>query len=419
MKERNIKIVKIIGILLAIPVALFILASLLTIGASVEKTVAQDPSIPHVTINEVTFHSESFGNPDNPVVIVVHGGPGNDYRGLLSLKELSDEYFIVFYDQRGTGLSPRVDASELTFDLTVSDLNRIVDHYSSGEKVNLIGHSWGAMVVSPYLGKYPEKVNKAVLSEPGLLTAETARMYFAYFGGKMAEVKPESRFNKIQNWFELLHIKEFDGQEKADYEYMKNALTEDGKPRQSEYYCNGEFASNEPHKWRDSALASSSIQYIDGPKSEFITMTEQGPDFNLVKNVDKFTDKVLFIASECNTIIGEDIQKIHIKSFPNAELKIIEDAGHDMYAGKPEAMQKVIREYFEEDTSVSNSRAIECLPEQRDVDGCIEIYQPVCATVNVQCITTPCDPVKETFENSCKACVNSLVSAYTEGECSI
>ena len=60
---------------------------------------------------------------------------------------------------------------------------------------------------------------------------------------------------------------------------------------------------------------------------------------------------------------------------------------------------------------------VECQAEQRDVDGCIEIYQPVCATVNVQCITTPCDPVKEVFENYCKACVNSLVSDYVEGEC--
>ena len=61
----------------------------------------------------------------------------------------------------------------------------------------------------------------------------------------------------------------------------------------------------------------------------------------------------------------------------------------------------------------------ECLPEQRDVDVCIEIYQPVCATVNVQCVTTPCDPVEETFANSCKACMNSLASTYTEGECPV
>jgi len=64
-------------------------------------------------------------------------------------------------------------------------------------------------------------------------------------------------------------------------------------------------------------------------------------------------------------------------------------------------------------------KVTECLPEQRDVDACIEIFQPVCATVNVQCVTTPCEPVLETFANSCKACSNSLVSSYTESECSI
>lgn len=58
-----------------------------------------------------------------------------------------------------------------------------------------------------------------------------------------------------------------------------------------------------------------------------------------------------------------------------------------------------------------------CLPEQRNVDACIEIYQPVCGVVNVQCIKAPCDPAKETFSNSCKACANSLVSSYVEGEC--
>ncbi len=61
----------------------------------------------------------------------------------------------------------------------------------------------------------------------------------------------------------------------------------------------------------------------------------------------------------------------------------------------------------------------ECLPEQRDVDACIEIYQPVCGTVIVQCVTTPCDPAQETFANSCKACTNSLVSSYTNGECTV
>ena len=63
------------------------------------------------------------------------------------------------------------------------------------------------------------------------------------------------------------------------------------------------------------------------------------------------------------------------------------------------------------------SDEIKCLPEQRNVDACIEIYQPVCGFVNVECVTAPCDPVVETFENSCKACSNERVEGYVEGVC--
>ena len=73
----------------------------------------------------------------------------------------------------------------------------------------------------------------------------------------------------------------------------------------------------------------------------------------------------------------------------------------------------------DESASISNPKlkATDCLPEQRNVDGCIEIYQPVCGQVQIECITTPCNPVKETFENSCKACINTRVISYTGGEC--
>jgi hypothetical protein len=72
-----------------------------------------------------------------------------------------------------------------------------------------------------------------------------------------------------------------------------------------------------------------------------------------------------------------------------------------------------------ESVKANNRAQTECSPEQRDVDTCIEIYRPVCATVNVLCITKPCDPVQETFANSCEACMNPLVSAYTEGACPV
>lgn len=110
-------------------------------GYEVAPTVEQDPSIPHVTLDRVVLHAETFGDPQHPPVIVVYGGPGWDYRSLLPIKAVGDQFFVIFYDQRGTGLSPRVEAEELTLESTLADLDALVDHYGQGCKVALIRHS--------------------------------------------------------------------------------------------------------------------------------------------------------------------------------------------------------------------------------------------------------------------------------------
>lgn len=58
-----------------------------------------------------------------------------------------------------------------------------------------------------------------------------------------------------------------------------------------------------------------------------------------------------------------------------------------------------------------------CTAEQREAEFCAEIYAPVCGQVQVECFTTPCEPVPETFSNSCFACMNERVISYTEGAC--
>ena len=77
-------------------------------GNLVPRTVDQDPSLPSITVNGAMLHSEAFGHPDSTMIVCIHGGPGGDYRYLLNCKDLADYgYRVVFYDQRGSGLSQR------------------------------------------------------------------------------------------------------------------------------------------------------------------------------------------------------------------------------------------------------------------------------------------------------------------------
>ena len=71
---------------------------------------------------------------------------------------------------------------------------------------------------------------------------------------------------------------------------------------------------------------------------------------------------------------------------------------------------------------ISNKESEEriyCEADQRNADFCIEIYQPVCGFVNVECVTDPCPPDPQTFPNSCFACMNERVDYYLEGECNV
>jgi len=158
-----------LGALIGLLVLLLVVGFVATSGDyTILPTAADDPSVPVIELNGGTFHSETFGDPGNPIVIVAHGGPGADYRSLLDLKALADDYFVAFYDQRGSGLLPRVtDPSELTYEKFVEDLDAFVDFYGQGQPVNLIGHSFGGDIATTYAGRFPDKVDHLVLANRG------------------------------------------------------------------------------------------------------------------------------------------------------------------------------------------------------------------------------------------------------------
>jgi proline iminopeptidase len=319
-------------------VALFVLFYVLTMGEyPVPETTVQDPSIPHITIDGVTYHAETFGNSSNPVVIAIHGGPGSDYRSILSLQALSDEYFVVFFDQRGAGLSPRVGPEEITLASALADLDSIVDYYSDGEKVNLVAHSWGAMLASAYLGQHPDKVSHAVLAEPGFLTSE--------FAEKWAEAT-KLRFTTgilyhlLKTKFEALHVNGPDDHAADDYFAHQMNLYQGSDHPQAGYYCEGDVPDKEG-SWRFGTQASDALfqQAIDA---------DGNFDINLIAGVENFNNKVLFIAGECQKVIGVEWQKRQMEFFPHAELATIPDAGHEMFAENAVASIATVREYLNE-----------------------------------------------------------------------
>lgn len=340
MKKFSRILLRILLYFIGLLVVLFIVFYLLGMGSqTVMKTVEQDPRHPYLILDEAVLHVESFGDTANPVVIVIHGGPGDDFQYLLPLADLMDDYFVVFYDQRGCGLSARVDANELTVENYYRDLDNLINFYADTGKVYLIGHSWGAMLATGYIGQHPEKVEKLVLAEPGFLTPEFGRELQEKTNNFAVEFSFQAVYYIAKAWFKSLHVHGPDPQARQDY-FMQEVVTSpiDNHPLK-DYFCEGKIQNAEIGLWRIGALASKVIpQSGMNEKGEFV--------FNFAEGIENYHNKVLFLAGSCNKLIGPEYQERQMKLYPDAELVVIENAGHTMFGEKPEESMKAIREYF-------------------------------------------------------------------------
>lgn len=303
---------------------------------TVMDTVTDDPSIPHIQVGNAILHAEDFGDPKNPTIVVIHGGPGNDYRYLLPLKSLSDSFHVVFYDQRGTGLSPRVGIEEHSLENTITDLHGVINYYSPDQPVMLIGHSWGAMVATKYIATYPEKVERTVLGEPGMLTTIEAEEYFNRF-----QFKSNWKLFKALavNWFQSRHVDSEDQQAPGDFFYTNmTTLDIEGNPMRG-YFCDGDISSAKLISWRLSSIAAQAIM------SKRVDV-EGRLQLDLVSGLENYHQKVLLFTGECNKIIGPDFQEMHLKYFQNIEMVVVEDAGHNMFVEQQGYCEERMRHYF-------------------------------------------------------------------------
>jgi proline iminopeptidase len=301
-------------------------------------TTAEDATLPAIELDGYRFHSETFGDPTNPVIVVLHGGPGGDYRSILSLSALEDQYFVVFYDQRGSGLSPRVGSDELTLDRFIADLDLIVEQFSPGRQVIIIGHSWGAMLASAYIGRHPDKVSHAVLAEPGFLDNEHMETYYEKTG--LRNLKPSLKLLAILAgaWSESLHIKGPDSQARQDHlinSFFSNPM--DNHPLAG-YYRDGKLENAAGDYWRFGALASRTI-----PASG---LDSDGRLIDLAAGVENWDGNALFLSGSENSIIGPDYQRTQMDRFPRSEIVVIEGAGHTMFGEKPAESNSAVRTYL-------------------------------------------------------------------------
>jgi proline iminopeptidase len=123
----------------------------------------------------VSLFVEELG--DGFPLVVLHGGPGMDHSMFGPyLDPLSDEFRVLYVDERGQGRSDRVDPASLSLEVFARDVDLLAESLGL-ERFTLLGHSFGA-IISTWHAIYRGTADAYVISGGGdsseKLTADVA-----------------------------------------------------------------------------------------------------------------------------------------------------------------------------------------------------------------------------------------------------
>ena len=148
----------------------------------------------YINVRGVDHYYEWIKKPSNiikPVMVFMHGWAGSGRYWQSTAKALLDNFDCLIYDMRGFGRSHV--QPDLSYELTeyAEDLAVLLNQLNL-ERVYINAHSMGASIATLFLNRYPQKVEKAILTCSGIFEYDQkAFAAFYKFGGLVVKFRPK------------------------------------------------------------------------------------------------------------------------------------------------------------------------------------------------------------------------------------
>jgi proline iminopeptidase len=279
-------------------------------------------------VHEIYY--EESGNPQGKPAVFLHGGPGAGtdakMRGFFDPKR----YRIVLFDQRGCGRSrPHASLADNTTWELVADIERLREHLGVGRWL-VFGGSWGSTLALAYAQTHPQRVSELVLRGIFLLRRSeiewfyqdphgAASIYPDLWEHYVEMIPPQQRHDMISAYYALL-------------------TSEDGKllRRAARAWSIWEGATSFLHANPDYVARFHEDEYAAAfARIECHYFINRGfftSDNQLIENVGRIRHIPGVIVQGRYDVICpmRSAWDLH-RAWPEAELRIVPDAGHSAF----------------------------------------------------------------------------------------
>jgi proline iminopeptidase, Neisseria-type subfamily len=274
-----------------------------------------------------TLYWEQAGNANGKPVVFLHGGPGGgliaDYRRYFN----PEVYRIILFDQRGSGRStPHANLVDNTTWHLVEDIETIRKHFGV-ERWMVFGGSWGSTLSLSYAEAHPDRVTELVLR--GIFLCRKKEIDWFYQEGASA-VYPDV-------WEEFVRVIPEDERGDMVSAYYRRLTSEDESVRieaarawsiwegaTSKLIPSEQLIADFGDPKFAIAMARIECHY-------FINNTFFPTENYLIENVGKIRNIPAVIVQGRYDMVCPIMSawELH-RAWPEADLRIIKDAGHSM-----------------------------------------------------------------------------------------
>jgi proline iminopeptidase len=290
---------------------------------------------------------ETFGNPEGKPVVIVHGGPGGG-RGRGRNSSFDPEiYRIIRYDQRNCGDSlphaaePGVSLEHNTTEHLIADLERLREHLGI-ERWMLFGGSWGPTLMVAYAERYPERVTEIILISASLASRDEIDWLYNGLGRLLPG--PWEAFR------DALPEAERDGDLLAAYDRLLNSPDQAVRMQAARDWCTWEDAviahETQGHPGAYSNRTDEALLALARICAHYWSHGSWLEEGQLVRDAHRLAG-IPGVLVQGRLDLGCPLKAPWelAKAWPDAELKVIDDAGHTGSSTMTEVVMEAVARF--------------------------------------------------------------------------
>jgi len=260
-------------------------------------------------------------------LVLMHGGPSLDHTTLLPLEPLADQFTLIFYDHRCNGRSEGADVSSMTFENLTADADALRQALGFKQWA-VLGHSFGGNVALEYALRYPQNLSRLILMNTGgdqQWVSQNAPQILAKRGFSADTVEAARRFYNgqvtVEEYFPTL-VKFL-----GAYPYHRSIIYNPTFLRLAT-----KVGWGPPMKMRPEALIFGYGQLLQG--------------WTVMDRLHEIQVPTLVLAGRYCFLFPPEHQAILADRLPNAQLELVECAGHNPQMEQQDEVIRILRQFL-------------------------------------------------------------------------